>query len=249
LEKEWSTKVVGSLGAVGSLGVVRSVAAALLIVAAGVAGWSSFANSSASATRDQLRTHAKTAPKSSNPSDVGSTNDPFVLATESVPWDPTVPNQVATITIPALDVSAPVIPEGPVGGTLAIPPDVHQVGWDHQTRSPGWPGVTLLAGHVNWVGQGEGALGGIGQLTPGDQVILNWGGIESSWVVSSPPRLTPNTIVHHSLFSTTGPPRLALVTCGGPFSETARGGSYADNVIVIASPLQPVIHSPPKRTI
>lgn len=221
---------------------------ALLVVLAAVTVWSSFTKDPAAQMRYQLRSDKTRAIGPSGSKSAGAASDSFVLATEAVPWNPTVPNQVATITIPALDISAPVIPEGPANGTLTIPPDVHEVGWDHQTRSPGWPGVTLLAGHVNWVGQGEGALGQIGQLVPGDQVILNWGGTQSIWVVSSPPRLTPNTIVHRSLFSTTGPARLALVTCGGPFSETSHGGSYADNVIVIATPLQAGIHSPPKRT-
>jgi hypothetical protein len=140
------------------------------------------------------------------------------------------------VQIPALGVDAPVLPEGPVGGELTIPPDVHDVGWDQQTAVPGQPGVALLAGHVNWVGQGLGALGGIGQLVPGDLVRLDWGGRVTTWVVSARPQLSPNTEVHPQLFSLSGPPRLALVTCGGPFTETAAGGSYADNVIVWAVP-------------
>jgi len=37
-----------------------------------------------------------------------------------------------------------------------------------------------------------------------------------------------------SLFATTGPPRLALVTCGGSFDPAT--GHYRDNVIVWAKP-------------
>ncbi len=147
-----------------------------------------------------------------------------------------VAGQVAVVTIPALGVSAPVVPEQPVGGSLAIPSDVREVGWDAETPSPGQPGVTLLAGHVSWVGQGEGSLGQIGQLVVGDEVVLDWGGHRSIWTVSAAPRLSPNTDVHTALFTDSGPPRLALVTCGGPFTETAAGGSYADNVIVMATP-------------
>lgn len=153
-----------------------------------------------------------------------------------VPFTPTVSGEVAEISIPALAVSAPVVAEGPVNGELTIPADVHTVGWDEQTPSPGAPGVTLLAGHVNWVGQGEGALGEIGQLVPGDLVYLNWGGRETEWRVDTKPVLSPNTVVHPQLFTTQGPPTLALVTCGGPFTEVPGvGGSYADNVIVEAS--------------
>jgi hypothetical protein len=39
------------------------------------------------------------------------------------------------------------------------------------------------------------------------------------------------------LFRTDGPPRLALITCGGTFDE--RTGNYADNVVVVATPTGP----------
>ncbi len=155
-----------------------------------------------------------------------------------VAWDPTLPNEVATISIPALGVSAPVLAEVPVDGALIIPADVRNVGWDDQTPTPGLSGVTLLAGHVNWVGQGEGALGAIGQLVSGDRVILDWRGQTSTWQINTKPVLSPNSEVHPWLFSNQGPPRLALVTCGGPFREIPGvGGSYADNVIVQAVPV------------
>jgi sortase (surface protein transpeptidase) len=160
------------------------------------------------------------------------------VTTTHVTWRPTLPNEVATISIPALGVSAAILAEGPANGALTIPPDVHNVGWDSQTPTPGLSGVTLLAGHVNWVGQGEGALGAIGQLVPGDRVNLDWKGKISSWQISTKPALSPNTEAHASLFSNQGPPRLALVTCGGPFKEIPGvGGSYADNVIVEAVPV------------
>jgi hypothetical protein len=96
--------------------------------------------------------------------------------------------------------------------------------------------VALLAGHVNWAGQGLGALGGIGQLVPGDRVRPDWGGRATTWVISTRPQLSSNTEVHPQLFLLNGPSRLALVTCGGPFKETPTGGSHADNVIVWAVP-------------
>jgi hypothetical protein len=38
------------------------------------------------------------------------------------------------------------------------------------------------------------------------------------------------------LFAREGPPRLTLITCGGPF--LAEFGSYRDNVVVVAEPLR-----------
>jgi len=218
-----------------------TVILALLVVAGGVITWRSFANSPAARIAAAGRADHRRAQKladggaRTDPSSNGSPSPGSPPATAT--WDPTVVGQVAAITIPALGVqNAPVLREGVSGGNLTIPADVHNVGWDSQTPTPGGSGITLLAGHINWVGQGEGSLGQIGQLVPGDQVLLNWGGTVSTWTVSTEPSMSPNTQVHTSLFSDTGSPRLALVTCGGPFSETASGGSYADNVIVEAVP-------------
>lgn len=159
-------------------------------------------------------------------------------SSSSVPWRPTVPGEVATISIPALNVSAPILSESPSNGELTIPADVHNVGWDEQTPTPGQAGVTLLAGHVNWVGQGEGAMGEIGQLVPGDTVILDWQGHETTWSITTKPVLLSNKVAHPQLFTNQGPPTVALVTCGGPFTEIPGvGGSYADNVIVEATPV------------
>lgn len=220
----------------GRLRVAGTAVALLSVGLGGAAVWLSFTDSPASqAGRQALADNRRAVLSAGRHASVGGAA-PQAVATTEVPWDPALSGQVATLTIPALDVAAPVVPEAPAAGTLTIPADVHDVGWDGDSPAAGAPGVTLLAGHVNWVGQGEGALGQIGQLVPGDRVVVNWGGRQSTWVVSSPPRLSPNTVVHRSLFSDTGPARLALVTCGGPFTETPQGGSYADNVIVLASP-------------
>jgi hypothetical protein len=37
------------------------------------------------------------------------------------------------------------------------------------------------------------------------------------------------------VFRRDGPPRLALVSCGGAFDE--RTGNYADNIVVLAQPV------------
>jgi hypothetical protein len=48
--------------------------------------------------------------------------------------------------------------------------------------------------------------------------------------------MTAKTRLPPSLFDTAGPPRLALVTCGGPFDSAT--GHYLDNIIVWAVPTQ-----------
>ena len=88
----------------------------------------------------------------------------------------------ATLIIPALQVRAPIVATGAVDGSMSIPADIHTVGWYDGTDSsggtttsaptpwPGQPGVSLLAGHVDWSGEGPGALYYINQLVAGDPV-------------------------------------------------------------------------------
>jgi hypothetical protein len=225
----------------------RAVSVSLILVGALAVAVSLWESPAAKIARQARRDHARALlearqargqvihPLATVPPVVGTSSGAPLSRSVAAPTGSSwLPGQVAEVTIPALHVSAPVVAEGTSGATLDIPQDVHQVGWDEATSPAGAPGVTLLAGHVNWVGQGEGALGQIGQLVAGDPILLDWGGVRTVWRVVGPARLAPNSVIHPSLFRRGGSATLALVTCGGPFSETAQGGSYADNVIVLA---------------
>ena len=152
----------------------------------------------------------------------------------------------ATLVIPALRVRAPVVATGAVDGLMTIPADIHTVAWfdgtdvsdgiatsDHAPW-PGQPGVSLLAGHVDWMGEGPGALYYVGQLVAGDPIEVVGSNRETTyWRVSRPPITIAKADLPQTLFDNTGPPKLALVTCGGPFD--AATGHYLDNVIVWAT--------------
>ena len=152
-----------------------------------------------------------------------------------------------TLVIPALQVRAPIVATGAVDGFLTIPADIHTVGWYDGVDSnagtttsahaswPGQPGVSLLAGHVDWSGEGPGALYYIGQLVAGDPIQVVGSNHETTyWRVSQRPITIAKAELPQDLFDNTGPPKLALVTCGGPFD--AATGHYLDNVIVWATP-------------
>lgn len=152
----------------------------------------------------------------------------------------------ATLVIPALGVDAPVIATGAVNASMTIPADIHTVGWYDgtdvingketavHTPWPGQPGVSLLAGHVDWAGEGPGALFYIGQLRVGDPIkVIGSNGVATYWRVSQPPITISKAALPASLFANSGPPKLALVTCGGPFDSAT--GHYLDNVIVWAT--------------
>jgi hypothetical protein len=157
----------------------------------------------------------------------------------------------AALVIPALGVRAPLAATGAVGqpgtASLTIPSDIHTVGWwdgvvtNGDTRikeaapAPGDPGVALIAGHVNSASAGAGALYNLRTLHKGDTIrVIGVDRRTTSWKVISAPQYTVKTALPRALFRTSGPPRLALVTCGGPFD--AATGHYLDNVIVWAAP-------------
>ena len=153
------------------------------------------------------------------------------------------------LIIPSLHVRAPLVPTGAVGApesaSLTIPADIHEVGWwdgkvhygsrtvQEDAPAPGQPGVALIAGHVDSAAEGPGALFYLGDLRVGDRIEISDSASHlSTWVVGSAPQTTPKDELPPALWTTTGPPKLALVTCGGPFDEAT--GHYIDNVIVWA---------------
>jgi hypothetical protein len=60
-------------------------------------------------------------------------------------------------------------------------------------------------------------------------------GTVTRWQVVSRDLLAKPDVPLAELFARSGPPRLALVTCGGPFDPDRL--SYRDNVVVVAVPV------------
>jgi hypothetical protein len=155
------------------------------------------------------------------------------------------------LIIPSLGVRAPLVRTGATGApqtaSLTVPDDVHTVAWwdgtvrdgartiEEDAPEPGQPGVALIAGHIDSATAGPGALYDLRDITVGATVeIVDSHGHVSFWAVTAPPETKLKTELPPALWVTTGPPTLALVTCGGPFD--AATGHYLDNVIVWARP-------------
>jgi hypothetical protein len=118
---------------------------------------------------------------------------------------------------------------------LQIPSDVDDVGWwTGGGQLSGTAGTVLLAGHVDWVGQGDGALYPLAQVQAGATICL-WAptGAATAWVATSTFAVT-KAALPQSIFTASGPRRLVLVTCGGRYNPTT--GHYLDNVVVEAVP-------------
>lgn len=159
---------------------------------------------------------------------------------EPEPVGPTSPP--VSITVASIGVDAAVVV--PVGlqddGAMEIPEDVATIGWyDPRTILPGVvPGATgtaVLSGHVDSRSQGRGAFYDLRLLEVGDEVdITHADGTVTRFVVTGRTSYGKSEIPLADIFVWDGPPRLALITCGGEFDRTAR--SYEDNIVVLAVP-------------
>ena len=125
----------------------------------------------------------------------------------------------------------------PVGinadGSMEIPDDPREVGWYTLTDvRPGDEGTAVIAGHVDSRTHGKGAFFELDTLRAGDEIVLETVDGPQSWTVTDLRVYEKESLPIVELFSLTGTPRLALVTCGGPFDPVKR--SYRDNVVVYA---------------
>ncbi len=144
----------------------------------------------------------------------------------------------ARLLVPALGVDAPVLAVGtdPATGEMRVPPTVHTVAWWSYGARPGDPtGTTVLAAHVDYDGA-YGLFFHLPDLAPAHRfTVVGADGSRRSYRVVSNRRVPKPALRDQDLFRTTGPPRVALITCGGGFDPARR--SYLDNVIVLAVPV------------
>ncbi len=84
--------------------------------------------------------------------------------------------------------------------------------------------------------QGLGALSPLSGASVGDEVrVDDAAGGTTTWQVVARQVFSKQSVPLADLFTRTGPPRLVLITCGGPFLADIR--SYEDNVVVVAEPV------------
>jgi Sortase domain len=142
-----------------------------------------------------------------------------------------------TVSIPAQHVVAPIDVCQIINGGLEPPANVHRTcywaGGSHVTASAG---TTVITGHINYVGQGTGALGNIDELHQGDTVFTSGEhGQVTRWTVATVTHRPKTTGINPAAFVGPGGARkLYLITCGGAFD--ASDSSYVDNIYVQAVP-------------
>lgn len=121
-----------------------------------------------------------------------------------------------------------------VANVMQIPRDPHTLGWWRDGSAPGAAtGTTVIVGHINFAGV-SGALSALPKARPGDPVIIRAAGHTLHYRVVAIRSYPKSTGIPAAVFSTTGRPRLALITCGGPFDSDT--GNYEDNIVAYAEP-------------
>ncbi len=142
-----------------------------------------------------------------------------------------------TLSLDPINIDTPIVEATVINGVLTPPGDVKEVGiWLDGAPLDSTTGTTLIAGHVNLAGQGNGALFDLGTLTPGQEIhTASTSGNTTTWrvtaVVSRP---KADGIEESVLDGLAGPRKLAVVTCGGDLEYENGIGNYLDNVYLYA---------------
>lgn len=189
-----------------------------------------------------LGTESVPAPGSTLRTDPGRTASPVPSPRPPVELYPQVSAPPALVHVGGIDVVAPVVQVGlRSDGGMVIPTDVMTVGWfavEGHRIIPGEPGTAVLAGHRDSRSDGPGVLHALADVTVGEVIrITHVDGSVSAWQVVELMMTPRDALPVAELFTASGTPRLAMVTCGGTFDLLRR--HYTHNTIVIAHHVSP----------
>ena len=137
------------------------------------------------------------------------------------------------ISIPAIGVSAPVVPLGrEPDGTMQTPDDWGSTGWYEPGSEPGEQGPAVIVGHVDST-SGPAAFYRLRELRRGRLIrIRRADGRVVTFRVEGLERWPKATFPTRRVFTKTRVSAMRLVTCSGDFDAST--GHYVDNTIVYA---------------
>jgi hypothetical protein len=160
-----------------------------------------------------------------------STPDPGTRAAEKALTAPSAPP--TKLVIPALGVAAEVEAVGVAAdGTMAVPSQADHVAWYQPGVTPGDAGDALIDGHLDWW-TGPAVFWHLANLRTGDQVdVVHADGSQLVFTVDSTSTYPWNSRPD-SLFTTTGPPSISLVTCSGSWDRQRQ--TYLSRLVVHAT--------------
>jgi hypothetical protein len=121
-------------------------------------------------------------------------------------------------------------------GALEVPksPRYHEAAWYMYSSQPGSPGPAVILGHVDSVSDGRSIFYHLGDVRPGDEIlVIRSDGLIAVFVVdgvrSYPKDQFPTFLVYGATEGST----LRVITCGGRWDRYAN--SFEENIVVFAS--------------
>lgn len=127
------------------------------------------------------------------------------------------------LLITRLGIDAAIEPVGVLGGAMAVPERITDVGWYSFGIRPGNVGSAVLAGHANWTGGQDAVFTKLRTIQRGDMVqVKNTHGDTDTFVVRDIRDYPVNADTGEVFSSFDGARRLNLITCDGPWSTTLK---------------------------
>lgn len=143
-------------------------------------------------------------------------------------------SQPTRVQVGSISLEAAVIPVGVDEKSQFDVPAANTVGWYRYGPTPGQPGASVLAAHVDYNGA-KGAFYDLSKLEAGDRVEVQMDdGATLQFIVTGVYEVQKHELPAEELFRKDGTPVLNLITCGGTFNPQKR--SYNANVVVTAEP-------------
>lgn len=161
-----------------------------------------------------------------------SASDPKVVG----PVLPT--SKPVTIDIPAIELSSELQYLGLTAEhTLKVPepgPFYDVAAWYKHSSTPGSLGPSVIYGHVDSAAHGPSVFFDLGEVRPGDKVMVTRAdGLSAVFRVDGVRSYPKDQFPTRLVYGRTNYAGLRVITCGGPFDEAA--GHYLENIVVFAS--------------
>lgn len=173
-----------------------------------------------SETAGDLRAHARRAPHR---------NDAASTLPRSKP---------SRLRIPSIGVSSSLQHLGQAtDGSLEVPapgPRYNDAAWYRHSPTPGELGPAILLGHVDSAAEGPSVFFRLGELKPGDGVVVERAdGSTARFTVDEVKRYPKEKFPTDLVYGDIDHAGLRILTCGGAFDDST--GHYLDNIVVFAS--------------
>lgn len=121
--------------------------------------------------------------------------------------------------------------------TLQVPapgPHYNEAAWYRYSSTPGSLGPAVIVGHVDSAAQGPSVFFDLGDLRPGDNVLVTRSDhVVAVFTVDGVRRYPKDNFPTQLVYGNTDYAALRLITCGGAFDQAT--GHYVDNIVVFAS--------------